>query len=161
MSNAIQVTDNNFQQEVINSDIPVLVDHFLKKSACEMNKTLKRISPDVIAYLLARDWPGNVRELENTIKNWTAISAGDRIGLDDLPPQTLNDPFDADDFDFSISYKDLKNHAIETFTKGYLHRLLEHTGGNVSLSAQISGIKRQSLQKIIKRYDIKVDRYRS
>ena len=142
-------------------DIPVLVDHFLKKSACEMDKVPKRIGPEVIAYLLSRDWPGNVRELENTIKNWTAICAGDRIEMNDLPQQDEDGSHETGQLDFSLTYKNLKNNAIETFTKGYLHRLLEHTGGNVSLSAQISGIKRQSLQKIIKRYDIKVDRYRS
>lgn len=142
-------------------DIPVLADHFLKKSACEMNKIPKQISPDVIAYLLSRDWPGNVRELENTIKNWTAICSGNKIEMADIPGQSGNGPMASGQLDFSLSYKNLKNNAIETFTKGYLHRLLEHTGGNVSLSAQISGIKRQSLQKIIKRYAIKVDRYRS
>lgn len=58
-------------------------------------------------------------------------------------------------------YKELKNNAVEDFTLNYLYQLLEHTKGNVTLSARISGIKRQSLQKIIKRYGVQVDRYRS
>ena len=57
-------------------------------------------------------------------------------------------------------YKILKEEAIEAFTLEYLYRLFKKTKGNISLSAEISGIKRQSLQKIIKRYHVKIDQYR-
>jgi transcriptional regulator of acetoin/glycerol metabolism len=55
---------------------------------------------------------------------------------------------------------DLKAAAIDAFTRDYIHRLLEHTQGNITLAARISGIKRQSLQKIINRHGIRVKRYR-
>ena len=51
--------------------------------------------------------------------------------------------------------------AIESFTHEYLNRLLGRTAGNVSAAAQLSGMKRQSLQKIIKRYGIDVQQLRS
>ena len=62
--------------------------------------------------------------------------------------------------DFSRSYKDLKAEAVESFTREYLHLLLARNRGNISLSAKASGIKRQSLQKIVKRYGISIEKYR-
>jgi transcriptional regulator of acetoin/glycerol metabolism len=63
--------------------------------------------------------------------------------------------------DLKKPYQDLKEQAIEDFTLAYLNRLLGETGGNVSAAAQLSGMKRQSLQKIIKRYGIDVQQLRS
>jgi DNA-binding NtrC family response regulator len=63
--------------------------------------------------------------------------------------------------DLSQPYKDLKARAIEAFTRRYLHQLLEHTRGNITSSAKVSGIKRQSLQKIIKRYHIRPQKFRA
>ena len=57
-------------------------------------------------------------------------------------------------------YKTMKEEAIEAFTLEYLYKLFKKTKGNISLSAEISGIKRQSLQKIIKRYQVSVEPYR-
>lgn len=51
--------------------------------------------------------------------------------------------------------------AIESFTQEYPNQLLGRTAGNVSAAAQLSGMKRQSLQKIIKRYGIDVQQLRS
>ncbi|NOQ47303.1 MAG: hypothetical protein GQ559_11665 [Desulfobulbaceae bacterium] len=52
------------------------------------------------------------------------------------------------------SYKDAKERAINDFTRGYVTRLLEETGGNVSRAAEASGLTRAALQKIMRRYDI-------
>jgi len=145
----------------IREDIPLLVKHFLEKVAEEQNIPPKQISPEVMNHLLARDWPGNIRELENTIRRWCAMTVGDAISTEVLAPEEQSGRNPAQETDFSRSYKALKDQAIENFTRDYLNSLLAHTRGNVSLSAQISGIKRQSLQKIIKRYNIRIDRYRN
>jgi ActR/RegA family two-component response regulator len=63
--------------------------------------------------------------------------------------------------DLEKPYQDLKEQAIEAFTLEYLNRLLGKTGGNVSAAAQLSGMKRQSLQKIIRRYGVDMQRLRS
>ena len=62
--------------------------------------------------------------------------------------------------DLERPYLELKDRAIEAFTRDYLNQLLRKTRGNVSAAAQLSGMKRQSLQKIIKRYGIDVQRLR-
>ena len=114
-----------------------------------------------MSYLINKEWPGNIRELENTIRGWNAMTLettieADRVTLD---PESLAAVVDG--ADLNRPYKALKDEAIEAFTLKYLYRLLNHTKGNVTLSAQISGIKRQSLQKIIKRYGVPVDDYRN
>lgn len=145
----------------IREDIPLLAEHFLAKAAQEQNIEEKRISQEGLEMLMKRDWPGNIRELENTIRGLCATTPGNilcsdrpRDGAKDLLPEL-------EEKTISAPYKELKEKTIREFTLRYLRRLLEQTKGNVSLSAEISGIKRQSLQKIIKRYGIETEKYRS
>lgn len=145
----------------IREDIPLLVKHFLKKTACELKVQPKKISPEVMNYILEKDWPGNVRELGNTIQGWTTITQEDMISAQVIPDMEKAKHKGSLDFDIAQPYKGIKENVIKGFTVSYLHRLLEHTGGNITLAAQISGIKRQSLQKIIKRYKISVESFRS
>ena len=55
-------------------DIPVLVEHFVRKHAQRAGRTVGGLAPDALAALQAYDWPGNVRELENTIERAVVLS---------------------------------------------------------------------------------------
>ena len=147
--------------EDIKEDLPLLVEHFLEKIACEQDSTPKSVTPEVINELLERSWPGNTRELENTIREWYAMIPGRVIKktFSSVNTQTMNENHAI--VDLTRPYKDLKARAIEAFTRQYLHQLLDHTRGNITTSAKISGIKRQSLQKIIKRYHIRPQKFRA
>ena len=143
----------------IREDIPILVEHILKRIAKEQNTEPKKITPEVVNALMQQEWPGNIRELENTIRGWWAVTPGEVIT--GAPPSTSTDGYTGVMLDaLGKPYKTLKEEAIEAFTLEYLHELFKKTKGNISLSAEISGIKRQSLQKIIKRYHINVDQFR-
>ena len=153
-------------REII-EDLPYFLAHFLEKLAREYDIPPKVVMPEVFDELQQRNWPGNTRELENTVREWYALIPGRIIALADLnlkpdrqAGSALNDS-QTKAIDIAQPYKQLKAEAIDEFTRAYLHRLLTHTKGNVSLAAQISGIKRQSLQKIIKRYDISADLFRN
>src|SRR3954471_14226940 len=61
-------------------DIPVLVDHFVRKHAQRAGKRIDGLEPGVIEALQAADWPGNVRELENTVERAVVLSPGAKIG---------------------------------------------------------------------------------
>jgi len=67
-------------------DIPLLARHFLQKSCQEMNRPLMSLSPEAMAALEHYDWPGNVREMENAMERTVALSDGDLITRQDLPP---------------------------------------------------------------------------
>lgn len=142
----------------VRDDIPLMVEHFLAKASRELNLPRKQLSPALMASVCSRPWPGNTRELENTLTGWVALTRGDTIDLCELP--TSHSLSETDDDPFAVPYLDQKDQIIESFTRDYLHRLFSATFGNVALSARKSAIKRQSLQKIILRYNIDVESYR-
>ena len=63
-------------------DIPLLVDHFVRKHAQRAGKRIDGIEAGVLDALQAADWPGNVRELENTVERAVVLSPGAMIGAD-------------------------------------------------------------------------------
>lgn len=66
-------------------DIPLLLTHFLRQAATELNVEVKLLRADVMQYLSNLDWPGNVRQLENTCRWLTVMAPGREIHMDDLP----------------------------------------------------------------------------
>jgi transcriptional regulator with PAS, ATPase and Fis domain len=146
--------------DLIREDIPLLVDHFLEQVACEQKKPRKSVRPEVLNALLSRAWPGNTRQLENLVRRWYAMTSDRAITLDHLVTEAGAEKTDPADMDLEKPYQDLKERAVEAFTLDYLNRLLQQTRGNISLAAQISGLRRQSLQKIIKRYGIDATHFR-
>ena len=92
------VTDGRFQEDLFyrlnvipihipplrerREDIPLLVDHFIRKHAQRAGKRIDGIEPAVLAALEGADWPGNVRELENTVERAVVMSPGAVIGPD-------------------------------------------------------------------------------
>jgi DNA-binding NtrC family response regulator len=76
-------------------DIPVLVEHFLKKKS--RNGTQKLISKEALAGLMQYAWPGNVRELENTIENLIFTARGATIVLADIERLKFEDDFIVED----------------------------------------------------------------
>src|SRR6266550_2499112 len=63
-------------------DIPVLVQHFLRKYAGDFGLETPAISPDAVALLQADSWPGNVRELENVTRRLLLGARGLSINAD-------------------------------------------------------------------------------
>jgi two-component system response regulator PilR (NtrC family) len=67
-------------------DIPLLVNHFLKKYAPGAGKSIQRVNPQSLEALGGYEWPGNVRQLENTIERAVALETGDELRVD-LPAE--------------------------------------------------------------------------
>lgn len=147
--------------DAIREDIPLLTDHFLNRIASEQDKAAKTVAPEVLNHLMARPWPGNIRQLENLIRGWYAVLPDPVITTRHLAADNRVEEPAVCVVDLERPYLELKDRTIEAFTRDYLHQLLGKTRGNVSAAAQISGMKRQSLQKIIKRYGIDVQRLRT
>ena len=66
-------------------DLPLLVDHFLRKYGPDMGKPGISLSKEAMGALLSYEWPGNVRELENLIERMVVITVGEEIKASDLP----------------------------------------------------------------------------
>ncbi|VVD83561.1 Nitrogen regulation protein NR(I) [Pandoraea horticolens] len=70
-----------------NEDIPLLIRHFLQKSARDLGVETKRISEAALAHLTRFPFPGNVRQLEN-LSNWlTVMAPAQTVEIKDLPPE--------------------------------------------------------------------------
>ena len=173
----LKITQNHFREDLfyrlnvatltlpsldtIREDIPLLVEHFLDRVAREQGKAKKTVTPAVLNHLMGQEWPGNTRQLENLIRGWYAVIPDAEITPRHLAADACPSTLQAGEINLDEPYQDLKEKAIESFTLAYLDRLLDRTAGNVSAAAKLSGMKRQSLQKIIKRYGVDVQQLRS
>jgi DNA-binding NtrC family response regulator len=132
------------------SDIPALVDHFIRKICSAENIPLKRIAPEAMSRLCAQPWPGNVRQLENTVEMAVAVSGDNDIlvpryfGLTAGPARVLaiqNHPESSVPIDESLDFET----AVSRFELSMLHRALRNSGGNKTAAAERLGMKRTTL----------------
>jgi len=132
------------------SDIPQLVEHFVKK-VCELeDMPAKRLAPDALPRLRACQWPGNVRQLENAVEMAVAMS-GEREVLyaSDFgvanPAASRVIPFEAPEHcDDDAEYVDFET-AVTQFERAMLERALTKTAGNKTAAAEMLGLKRTTL----------------
>jgi DNA-binding NtrC family response regulator len=127
-------------------DIPVLVQHFLKKYGQMYGKTFRGLSRRAQIVLLQHDWPGNVRELENVVSSAAITASAEFIDVTDLP-EHLQKPrrrlVGVDD-----NWRPL---PIEEVRRTHIERVLDACNGNRVRAAQILGIGRTSLYRFLKR----------
>jgi DNA-binding NtrC family response regulator len=72
------------------TDVPLLVNHFLRKFQALGKGRVKRVSPDAMRRLLSFRWPGNVRELESAIERAIILAESEVIGEEDLAPEIVH-----------------------------------------------------------------------
>jgi DNA-binding NtrC family response regulator len=137
-----------------------LSHHFFNLFKQEHNKPDLQLSADAIDYLYYRQWPGNVRELQNMLKRVVLVAEGEIIDakvLEDAEQKQTGQLNCAElqQATFSLSYNDAKSEVIKHFTVAYISNLLNQHNGNVTSAAKDSGMERQALQRIMRRYSIK------
>ncbi len=71
-------------------DVPMLLDHFLRRFSGENNRPLTRFTPAALRLLVDYDWPGNVRELENVVERAVVLSSQELMDVDLLPESVRN-----------------------------------------------------------------------
>jgi two-component system response regulator PilR (NtrC family) len=136
-------------------DVPLLVQHFLRKYGEENQKTDLELAPEALDLLSDYDWPGNVRELENAIERAVVLSANRRIGPDLIPEQVRSSrSFQIPQLVLppeGVSFKQV----ITDFEKRLIESTLETAGGVQKKAAELLHIKPTTLNEMIKRYDIR------
>jgi len=124
-------------------DIPVLIDHFLRKYEQETGREAPVLSGEASRTLLGYPWPGNVRELENVIERAAQYATHGSIGLDCLPARVLGGEVRRDLPERFLPLEDVIEHHVR--------QVLEHTGGNVSAAARILRVSRRTLHRMAER----------
>jgi transcriptional regulator with PAS, ATPase and Fis domain len=141
-------------------DIPLLVRNFLR----DLKRDDFEIGPDVLAQLMAHDWPGNVRELRNVVERGLSLEGGA------LPIEVAGDvgtaTNDAGNYQpggmskdvLEKPFKEAKGLLVESFEREYLTHLLQRHNGNISRAALEAGIDRNYIHRLVKKYNIPVER---
>ncbi len=131
-------------------DIPLLVDHFIRKYARKHQIPPKRVPQRVLQLLMAYPWPGNVRELENAIERALILSPGEELSVEALPPQILGSRGEAD---LPLPPPTL---TLEELERRYILKVLESVGWDKARAAQILGINLSTVYRKLARFGIKV-----
>lgn len=134
-------------------DIPMLILHFIEKySKKRADRKVREIDPAAVELLMSHDYPGNVRELENAIEYAVAFARSSRITADDLP-QSIKGKAGGTRAP-KRQLKPLKAARYE-FERSFILAALRECGGNISRTARLLDIQRQSLQQKIRELGIK------
>ena len=135
------------------TDIPLLAERFLRGTIEAHGRTQLRLSEEAIKCLVAYNWPGNVRELESAIEYAVLHARGSEIAPEDLPSK-LNAPHirAAARSPLSALFGDLP--SLDELERRYLLHVLEAAGGNRTRAAEILGIDRRTLYRMVERFGI-------
>ncbi|MDF2519686.1 MAG: sigma54 specific transcriptional regulator, Fis family [Clostridia bacterium] len=133
-------------------DIPELMAHFIKKYSSMLKKNIKGVSAEVMDFFMTYSWPGNIRELEHTIEGAMNITEGQYITKNQLP-YYLQENFKDTAEPGPIDSKPLKD-ALMELEKRLIQEALRNSGGNITKSAEILDIPRQTLQYKIGKYKL-------
>ncbi len=125
-------------------DVPALAEHFVAKTSRAARRSPPVLATEAIDRLLAHTWPGNVRELENCIARAVLTAAGDVIRPENI--ELIERP-DAEPG---------ANMTLAEAERRHVERVLASTGGHKSRTAEILGISRPRLDRLIAKYDIEV-----
>lgn len=139
-------------------DIDILTDYFLNKLSRHYFKEVTKITDEAKKVLKEYDWPGNVRELLHVIEYSFNIIDNDVIGLEHLPKyiQTINNKEDYKQMGQckTILQEETLEEIMSKYEKEVIGNILKKYNYNITKTANVLGIKRQSLQYRIKKYGL-------
>jgi two-component system nitrogen regulation response regulator NtrX len=137
-------------------DVPVLVEHFMQRSALISGVSPRDISPQAMAALQAYEWPGNVRQLRNAV-DWILImapgEADDLVTVENLPQDIRAGSSESASIGWEEGAKVMSlplRDARENFERQYLLAQVSRFGGSVSRTAEFVGMERSALHRKLK-----------
>ena len=134
------------------ADIPLLVDHFLKRFASEFRKPVNDISSDGLRKLEGYEWPGNVRELKNVIERAVLLGSGPVVAADDLMLGRMASATpERDKKLFSLPAKGFKFDDLE---KDIVLQALERTGWNQTRAGELLGMTRDQIHYRMEKFGL-------
>ncbi len=134
------------------SDIPLLIDFFLKKARRGKQQKVKEFSPEAMDAMLKYDWPGNVRELENVITRVSILCDNKTVEFHDLPEYLQqNSILNRDVKDDLLGKGGTLSEAVRDFEKKLILEALEKSNGVKAKAAKLLNIKRTTLVEKIKK----------
>ncbi|MFT4977149.1 MAG: two-component system response regulator AtoC [Myxococcota bacterium] len=142
-------------------DIPLLVEHFMKKFNPRLDTCFSEVAPEVLAALMVHPWPGNIRELENLMERTMLLAD---------PEATVLLPSDISEIEASLDgeegpentdglsglgLKEFVRVHTERLERAHIQRALEASNNNVTHAARRLGISRKSMQIKMRLYRLR------
>jgi transcriptional regulator with PAS, ATPase and Fis domain len=136
-------------------DLPALSCHFLEAACREGNLEVKGFSNAAMDCLVRYAWPGNVRELESEIERAVSVSGGAEQIAAEMLSEHIRSPLVAASVQGDFSTDGLRlTEAVDALKRRMILDAIADTGSKTGASEKL-GIPRQSLQKMMKRLDLK------
>jgi two-component system response regulator AtoC len=132
------------------SDIPLLVEHILRKINYELGKGIIKVEEEALKKMMEYDWPGNVRELENILTH-AAINTQGEVILEELITPLLGQKLPT-----HMRPKDVPNReqTFRDIEKEYIIGVLNRTHWHLGKACELLGISRPTLRHKLKAYEI-------
>jgi two-component system response regulator PilR (NtrC family) len=145
-------------------DLPLLVNHFLRKYLPAARKNIVRVKPESLLALANYDWPGNVRQLENTIERAVALETGDELHVE-LPVERARARaaaagVGADGLSLSIPAGSVLPEGLDMekyvadIERSLLKSALQKSNGVQARAADVLKISYRSFRHLMKKYDL-------
>ena len=125
-------------------DIPLLAQHFLEEYARAADKPTRGFAQETLAVLSGYHWPGNVRELEHAVERAVALSSSEVLVPEDLPDLLRRGP----EGNLRLPTATM---TLDQVKQWYVAKVLEEAGGNKVRAAEILGIDRGTLYRLLRR----------
>jgi two-component system, NtrC family, response regulator HydG len=124
------------------SDIPMLVQHLVAAASSRLSERVPVVSDEALEAIRRHNWPGNVRELENCLRRGVVLATSgvirpEHLGLTPAPPAAASE---------------LK--TLAQLEREHVARVLVATGGHKARAAQILGVSRPRLNRLMREYGL-------
>jgi len=143
-------------------DLPLLVNHFLKKYAPGAGKNIARVKAESLAALANYDWPGNVRQLENAIERAVALETGEELSVE-LPVERAKvraaaagvggDSTSVPAGSVLPEGMDMEKYVAE-IERSLLKSALQQSNGVQTRAADVLKISYRSFRHLMKKYEL-------
>jgi DNA-binding NtrC family response regulator len=139
------------------TDIPVLIDFFLKKHTRGTGQKIRGLTNEARKLLLDYSYPGNVRQLESAIERAVLLCEGELITADDLPPEIIRNEgvstsVASDGESFKLPAQGIN---FEEFERSLILQAMERTDNNITKAAKLLGLTFRTLQYRLEKFGIK------
>ncbi len=133
-------------------DIPLLANYFLEYYREQIGKDVRTIGKEAMNSMIKYNWPGNIRELRNLIERAVILAKGKEIVSIDIPSLRR----DRTTEDTGVQLKEW----VRVYERDYLSKILKQHKGNLSLTAEHSGIDTRTLYRKMKEYNLQKEDYK-
>ena len=125
-------------------DIPLLVDHLLRKVSANAGREVPEVTEKAMELLKRQPWPGNIRQLANIVERTLLVTPGDTLDARDFQAQGLSPEENHTD----------NSGRLRSREKEEIENALTESGGNLTRAAALLGITRQTLYRRMAKYNI-------